>query len=634
MCGIIGFNQDDPALMKEMLKIQDHRGPDDKGFLNEKGITIGNNRLAIIDLSKAGHQPLANHDESCWIVYNGEVYNFEHLKTSLEKKGYKFHSKTDTEVIVNAYTEYGEHCLQYLNGDFAFAIYDKKQKRIFVARDRMGVKPLYYYFKKGKFAFASEIKTLLKDPEIKPELNKEALQTFMALRYNAQEQTLFNDIKKLLPGHCAFFDLKTQKLSIQKYWDAWTTEESKESESVLAVHLRHLFEQSVRRRLISDVPLGAYLSGGIDSSAIVGMMRKVEGKHAEINTFSVGFGYGEGIDELPYAKTVAETFNTNHKEIIVKSSLVKTLPEIIWHTDEPMADPALIPVFELSKEAKQDVTVVLTGEGGDELFAGYEQYKLLPRLRKLRLPKVINEKIIPRTVKAIPKPILNKFFKYAQALGEEGIARFIRVLNAKNDAEGLLEIVAIFDHLERKQLFLEDPEKDTVEKFVLSHFKSTNLVKNLLNFDQKAQLPENFLMKTDKMTTAHSLEGRVPFLDHEFVEYANRIPIRLKIKGNQEKYIFKKAMHDILPKQIFERKKQRFYVPIDLWIKQDLKDEVKNVLSPEYIKQQKIFHPIYIQKIWRNYNDSPLFYARQIWNLMTFQMWYQIYIEQSLKIKN
>ncbi|MBI5391925.1 asparagine synthase (glutamine-hydrolyzing) [Candidatus Woesearchaeota archaeon] len=634
MCGICGFNYEDKTLMRKMIHVQSHRGPNDQGIFLDKGITLGNNRLAIIDISKKGHQPMASKDENAWITFNGEIYNFKFIREQLEKKGYKFNSNSDTEVLINAYTEYGTELLKVINGDFAFCIYDEKKKKLFLARDRLGIKPLYYYYKDGKFIFASEIKTIVESEEVKREVDYNALDYYLTCRYNWGEKTLFKNIYRVLPGHQLIFDVKTKQLKKSKYWELFTEEAMQDNENTIANHVRYLFEKSVQRRLMSDVPLGAYLSGGIDSSAVVGMMRKIQGKQAEINTFSVGFGNKE-IDELPYAKIVAEAFNTNHKEVIVKSDLVKTLPEIIYHTDEPIADPALIPTYVLSKQAKKDVTVILTGEGGDELFAGYEQYKILPMVRKIKLPNIMTQKILPSIIKKMPKQILNKFFKYAESLGEEGINRFIKVVNAKNDAAALLEIVAIFDEQEKKEVYTDKAKgqiKTDIIKEINTYFKTKDKVKNLTYFDTKVQLPENFLMKTDKMTSAASLEGRVPFLDHELVEYAAKIPSNLKLHGTNEKYIFKKAVQDILPKQILERKKQRFYVPIDQWIKNDLKDEVKNLLDEKQIKQQGIFKYSYIQKIQKNYANSPLFYARQMWNLITFQIWYNIYIEQTTKV--
>ncbi|MFH1439615.1 MAG: asparagine synthase (glutamine-hydrolyzing), partial [Candidatus Woesearchaeota archaeon] len=362
MCGICGFNSENKELIRKMAAVIKYRGPDQSGFYLDANISLGHRRLSIIDLSKKGKQPMFNEDGSICIVYNGEVYNFKELRGDLERKGHKFYSNTDTEVIIHAYEEYGKKCVEYFNGMFAFAIYDSIKKEIFISRDRIGIKPLYYYIKDNKFAFASEIKSILEDKQIKRDVNLDALNKFITFRYIPEGETIFKNIYRLLSGHCISYDLKKNKIRIQKYWDLDISNKNilNKSEYYFKKRIRELLKDSVRKRLISDVPLGVYLSGGLDSSSVLAMMRDLN-HNDKIKTFSVGFEHDVIGNELKYAKKVSEYFKTDHKEFLIKSDVIKLLPKIIQHLDEPMSDPATIPNYVLSENAKKDVTVVLTG---------------------------------------------------------------------------------------------------------------------------------------------------------------------------------------------------------------------------------------------------------------------------------
>ncbi len=637
MCGIVGFNFEDKKLIKKMMDLIAHRGPDDKGVFSEEGVTFGHLRLSILDLSKNGKQPMQNKN-NLTIVHNGEVFNFKEIREGLEKKGYRFNSNTDTEVILNAYDAYGKDCLKLFNGQFAFVIYDPKKKIFFGARDRIGIKPFYYYNKDDKFIFSSELKGILVH-DIKKEVNRDSLNRFIANRYIAGPNTIMNDVKRLLAGHYFTYDLKSNEMKIEKYWDL-SYNVKNGAESYFVDTFRKGFQESVKRRMISDVPLGVYLSGGIDSSAIVGTMSQFTD---DIKTFSVGFGYGEEVDELKYAKEVSEKFDTDHKEFIVKSNLMKNLPKIIWHGDEPLADPASLPVYLLSENAKKHVTVVLTGDGGDELFAGYEQNKFLMLRNKLKyIPKPVRQ-LGAKSVEIVPEKILNHFFAYSSNIGKEGRKRFCNyATNIDNKAKAYFEIMGIFNDKERKELFTP---KTLSEIRLFSHMNrinkmhysdKTNYLNQILKYEVKEPLPENLLMKTDKATMPYSIEARVPFLDHKFVEFSSTIPPSLKlnkIKGG-DKYILKKAMQPILPSSIIKRRKQRFYVPIDLWLqKEDIKGMVDGLLDGKTIKSQGYFNNHAIEKIKKNYKDSKLFYARQMWSLLNFQIWNKLFIEEDVANK-
>jgi len=636
MCGIAGFNWDDKRLAVKMVSVINHRGPDSSGFYNDRNASLGHARLSIIDLSDKGKQPMSNEDGSIWISYNGEIYNFQEIRYELEKKGHKFVSHTDTETIIHAYEEYGTSCLDYFNGMFAFCIYDSNKKIFFIARDRIGKKPLYYYLNNGKFIFASEIKSILECSQVKRAVNLDALNNFISLRYNPIKETIFEGIERLFAGHYMIFDLKKHSMKIEKYWDFAVDEKFKKSKSFFSKELRELFKDSVRMRLISDVPLGVYLSGGIDSSAIVSMMSRINketGNDKPIKTFSVGFKYGDKVNELPFAKQVRDLFSTEHKEFLIEPDSIKALPKIIWHLDEPCADPALIPVFYLSEYAKKDITVILTGDGGDELFAGYDQYKFLTAANRLRfLPKSVRQNFLPSFINYVPDVVLDKFYKHSSNMGSEGVKRFSRFFSKiKDDKAGAYyELVSIFDDEERKQLVAEKKIRNIDYKEIgKTYFSDKNSFTNqLLRFDTKRLLPESYLMKTDRMTMAHSVEARVPFLDYRLVEFAFKIPPRYKLNGMQTKYILKQALHGYLPKNILQRKKQSFHVPVEEWVEKDLKHVFEEMLSEKLIKKQGYFDYSYVQKMFNGYKNSRLFYARQLWNLLSFQLWHRIYIEK------
>src|SRR3989344_73086 len=632
MCGITGFFglEDKPLLMKMTDKIE-HRGPDDFGYFTDRNICLGHRRLSIIDLSRRGKQPIFNENKDICVIFNGEIYNFKEIRKDLEKKGHRFRSDTDTEVIVHAYESYGDKCLALFNGMFAIALYDSKKKKILLARDRMGVKPLYFTFQNKVLYFASEIKALLENKRIRREINYRALHDFLTFRCNSTSETMFKGIYKLAPGYYLTYDTK-KNFVIERYWNLTVKPDNTLTELELKEKLYELMKDSVRMRLMSDVPLGAYISGGVDSGTILSLM--TEFSKEPVKTFSVGFGFEEEYNELNEAKFLADHFKTDHKEIIVEPETLGIIPKIVWHADEPMADPTSIPVYLLARETKPNVTVVLTGDGGDEQFGGYEQIKIMNLYNQYgnKIPGFV-KRIMPKIARSIPNKFLNKFFKYASELGEEGIKRFDRFLNSNTDAERYLELVSIFNDVEKNEAYSDDAVLKTssfklAEEIQNKYFTTDrDFLNQVLYLDTDKILAEDMLMKADKNTMAFAVEERVPFLDFRITELMASVPVNLKINNGVDKYLLRKAMQGRLPEQTVNRKKSRFFVPINRWLEGELMDVVKQVLSKQNIARGGVFNYNYVEKMFNNYNKSKLFYSRQLWCLLTFEVWRKMFIE-------
>lgn len=629
MCGIIGFNYEDKVFLKKALKEIRHRGPDYSGTFSDKNVSFGHARLSIIDLSKSGNQPMSNENRTIWVIFNGEIYNFKELKNNL-KNQHDFKSNTDTEILIHLYEEEGINMLSKLQGMFAFCIYDSKKKILFLARDRVGIKPIYYYNVNKKFIFCSEIKGILQNLEIKKQVNFNALSSFLTFRTNTQEETLFNNIKKLKQGNFLIYNLQNNKIKIQKYWDFYPNPKN-QNLNYFSSKLRELLEDSVRARLMSDVPYGMFLSGGVDSGIIACLMKKYSSN--QIKTFSVGFGDNE-YTETKEARFLAEKLNTDHHELLINESSVKHLPKIIYQADEPISDPTVIPTYLLSKYTKKYCTVILNGEGSDELFAGYPQYKFMKinNLLIKNFPKPI-KKQIPRILEKIPQNILNKGFKFASSLGEKGIERFSNFINSNMPSQQYLNQISIFNEQEQSELL---NKKINLYKKYNHYFKdsnSKNIITACQKLDFKEPMVEGLLMKVDKNTMAFSIEGRVPFLDHRIVELAWKIPSNLKLKLIiKDKKILRESVKNLIPKQTRKRKKRHFFVPINNWFKDELSSLKKELLDEKYIYKQKIFNHTYIKKIDKEFSKSRLFYSRQLWSLIVFQIWYKQYIENE-KIK-
>ena len=624
MCGIIGIynlKEDplDPFLLQKMTDILKHRGPDDSGIYIDKNVGLGHQRLSIIDLSAAGRQPMANKDKSIFIVYNGEIYNFRELRKVLENLGYKFKSKTDTEVILYSYQEWGEKCLEKFNGMFAFAIWDSRNQQFFLARDRLGEKPLYYYLDQEKFIFASEIKAILEDKDIKKEIDPQGMINYFSFGHSIAPDTIYQGIKKLLPGH--YLILKNGKIEIKKYWDVYFTEgKDDKGEQYYKEEIKKLFKKAVEERLISDVPLGVFLSGGIDSSAVVGMMAKCG--VSPIRTFSVGFNVaGTEFNELADARIVADYFKTEHHEVVLKElDLIDTLNKLVYHFDEPFGDAANFPIFYISQFAKKFVTVVLTGEGGDEVFWGYRRYVIEKHHQKLFfLNWLLKNNLLNRFIGLLPK--LRR------------IKKLIKTFPIKDDLLRYTNWLAFFSKEMINFLFQGgavgknyDPLKIYKEYFF--RYQSMDLLDKIIYLDQKILLPDCYLEKVDKASMAVGLETRPPFLDYHLVEFANSIPAKYKIKGIQTKYIFKEVVKDILPEQILKKKKHGFAVPTNLWFRGKLRDYLFEIIFDDRTKKRGYFNFKYIEKLYNDYQKGNQPFDPQLWLILNFELWHRQFIDK------
>ncbi|MBI4451029.1 asparagine synthase (glutamine-hydrolyzing) [Candidatus Woesearchaeota archaeon] len=621
MCGITGFyNFEDKVLLRRMMSAIQHRGPDDHGTYVDDHCSLGHLRLSIIDVS-GGKQPLSNEDGSVWIAFNGEIFNYQDLRIMLERKGHEFTTNSDTETIVHAYEEFGEKCAELLNGFFAFAIYDQNKKQLFLARDRLGVKPLYYAVQDDAFFFASEIKALLENKELPRAVNLDALHDYLSFRANTTAHTMFKGLKKLPPAHTML--VSKDGVRVKRYWSLKYAQ-SDVSEQETALHIQQLFHDSVQRRLMSEVPLGLWLSGGIDSSSVLAMM--AQSTSEPVKTFSVGFGTKDW-DELKYARLSAQHFNTDHEEVIINPDYAKLLPKLVWHLDEPMSDPTVIPTYLLSQHTKKKVTVVLTGEGGDETFGGYENYKLMLQHQRIRhFPRAIRS-LGAGVATKLPAAVLNRFFKYAGSLGEEGLLRMKRFAATNDEAEAYLAITSIFSEEEKQALYAETTKQTLAGTNTMNTWRERffadkqPLLNKLTNAEINTLLVDDLLMKVDKMSMAFGVEARTPFLDYRLVEYSAQIPSRFKIQHGVEKAILRKAMQPYIPKAIAERKKARFFVPIHEWFKGDLMDMAKDELAPAILRRQGFFEPTTVQRMFDRFDTSPLYYSRQLWSLLCFQLW-------------
>ncbi len=603
MCGIVGFNWEDEKTIKLLASLLEHRGPEQEGFHVGDGVSLGHKRLCILDLSLKGRQPLYNEDNTICITYNGEIFNFEGLRKDLLKAGHRFVSRTDTEVLVHGYEEWGTELLKRINGQFAFCIFDKKKNLLFIARDRLGIKPFYYYCDNRKFIFGSEMKVFLKS-DIKKEINKDALDFYLLFGNTPFEQSILEGVKKLPAAHYLIYDLPAKKIQkYERYWEVSFDEQIDCDENELKKQVAERLEESVRMQLISDVPLGAFLSGGVDSSIIVSIMRKYV---KELNTFSVRFDRPD-YNESHYAKIVSDKFQTIHHEIEFNAESVRDLiSELPYYYDEPFADSSMIPTCLVSRVAKKYVTVSLSGTGGDELFGGYEHYYQFHVLKKLNhLPAVIKY-LLSHSVEAanliLKKEVLNKlvtFFGPRQA-----------------------------DHIIYMQLFSymfrtkdESIAKLTPFDYLMKHFRYDNDFTNAMNYDIHEYLPDDLLVKEDRASMAVTLETRVPFLDHEFVEFASKIPPHFKIKTGQKKYILKKAFSTVLPKEILHRPKQGFGVPLNHYFRSELKDyiygEIFNFDEFDYYDKNLL------KGFWEKHQSKSSDYSRLFWSILMFNLWFK-----------
>lgn len=615
-----------------------HRGPDDFGlYLNFDTshsapspmpwhVGLGHQRLSIIDLSEAGHQPMSNEDGSVWITYNGEIYNFKELRQDLEKRGHRFKSNTDTEVIIHGYEEWGLNCLDKLNGMFAFGIWDNRNQILVLARDRFGIKPLYYCIYDKGIAFASEIKSLLQFPQIPKQVNLDGIPRYLTFLWVPDPETLFKDIFKLPPGHYAVF--KDGKLIIQQYYDLMFEEIGPDDEKYYIGRLVEILRRSVKRHLISDVPLGIFLSGGIDSSSLLALTANQSNR---VTTYTVGFGsealkYEIVPDDVKYARRVAGLFPTDYNEIILNPDVVSLLPKLIWHLDEPVADPAVIASYLICKSAKEKLTVLLSGMGGDEVFAGYPRH-LGSRIASIynTIPGTIRNHIINPIVTLFPGQkggILRGFYRNAK--------KFIRSASLPFE-EQYVGFCSYYDQNELQLVLTNDLRFNPGEKHLayLEKVKYLHNINRMLYLDLKTFLPCLNLTYTDKTSMAASVEVRVPFLDRELVEFSAKIPPKFKLNHFARKYIFKKAMKGILPKEIIHRKKAGFGAPIRSWLwLTELRAMIRDFLSEENIRKRGLFNYPEVKKIIEDGFSGKEDNSLRIWAFLTFELWLRTFIDR------
>ncbi len=619
ICGVYNMQSEEPVLqglIEQMVELVAHRGPDDRGVYLDGNLGLGFTRLSIIDLD-GGHQPMCNETEDIWIVFNGEIWNFKTLRQELLEKGHHFRTNSDTETIVHAYEEYGVDCIGHLHGMFGLAIWDQPRKRLLLARDRVGKKPLYYTCVDGNLIFASEIKSLLRHPRVKREVDVQALADFLSVRYVPGPATLFANIYKVLPGHWLLCE--NGAMREECYWD-FTFGEREEEHSVemyLEGIQRHI-TRAVQERMMADVPLGAMLSGGVDSSIITGVMSQLTAK--PVKTFAVGFDV-PGFSELPYARLVSEHFGTEHHELVVQGSdLTKYWPLLTWHRDEPVSEPSDLGVYLISKLAREHVKVVLSGEGGDELFAGYPKY-IVDRIAKYYhlLPAGMRDGMITPLLSRLPYS-LRKLKMAGRVLSEPAPQRWMSWFGVFN---GQLKN----DLLSENTKASVDNDASRAFQRWLEHNQQPDNLSSMLYLDTKIWLPDNLLMKGDKMTMAASLESRLPLLDHKLIEYAASIPSHMKVKPFQAKYLLKRAYADFLPRPILTRKKMGFNVPNGVWFREGQRYIITQLLLSERARSRGFLNNECVATILRDHLEGRTQYTNQLFILASLELWFRVFID-------
>jgi asparagine synthase (glutamine-hydrolysing) len=630
MCGICGiFYRDstrhvDPATLAGMNQQISHRGPDDDGFHVEANIGLAMRRLSIIDVA-TGHQPITNEDENLWIVYNGEIYNHRELRSELEAKGHRYRTRSDTESIVHLYEEYGRECVQRLRGMFAFAIWNRREQSLFIARDRLGIKPLYYYYDGQTLLFGSEIKTILSHPGVKAEFNESTLREYLAFGYVTGEETMFRNIRKLLPGHTLELD-GAGRLEIQQYWDLEFREDSeRRPRDYYVKSYREMLEQCVSSHLMSDVPLGMFLSGGLDSSTIAAIATKL--RREPIETFAVGYGEEE-FSELRYARQVAEHIGSKHREVrMSREDFFQALPLLTWHEDEPIVWPSSVSLYFVARLARERVTVVLTGEGSDETLAGYARYVFTLKNSNMDgayrsvMPGILRG-MVRRGIHNSPLPA---------GLHRKLDHTFLARDGASWESCYFDNIRCAFCAHQQDELLTENAKAQSASAYAGSmqhwNYSSGNVLKRLLYTDIKTYLVE-LLMKQDQMSMAASVESRVPFLDHKLVEFAATIPAEYSIDGLAGKAILKSAAEDLLPHDIIYRKKMGFPTPWAYWLAGPQLDELQKMLLEPRSLQRGFFKKAAMERMFAEHRAGRRDHGNRIWRLLTLETWQRVFIDR------
>ncbi len=617
MCGIAGFvnlqcsQEQADHLIDAMCQVIRHRGPDDQGTWAEQGTALGMRRLSIIDLA-GGHQPIFNETKDVLVVFNGEIYNYKELKATLEERGHRFQTQSDTEAIVHAYEEYGDVCPQYLRGMFAFAIWDKRRQRLLLARDRFGKKPLNYYWDGQRLIFGSEIKSIL-EAGIPREMDVIALDEFLLYRCVPTPLTLFKDVKKLPAAHILIYE--HGQISIKRYWELSFEPTCYDDEATAIEHTLALLKDAVQVRLMSEVPLGAFLSGGVDSSIVVALMSQMMSQ--PVKTFSIGFEEDE-YNELPYARQVAKQFSTDHHEFFVKSDLVTILPQLVWAYDEPFGDSSMLPTYYVSKLAREHVTVALSGDGGDEIFGGYEQYQREYLIHRIPLPLRIalgyGSKLLPDGVR-----------------GKKRLGTWLREYGMRS-----IESDMLFPDHARSAFYLPEAfervrQHDPFERRLSDYrrFQHLDPTARMQCVDVRHYLADDILVKVDKASMFNSLETRAPLLDQYLAQYVASLQPSVRLHNGQAKYLLKRIAGMLLPDEILHRPKRGFAIPLSHWFHEDLNDYARSVLDSAQARQRGIFDPGFIQKLLEP--DAPQHFVNHgsnIWCLLCLELWFQTYLDQ------
>ncbi len=623
MCGIAGrfnFRTGAPVVPRAITAMCDllaHRGPDGSGLHVDGALGLGHRRLAVIDVSDAGRQPMTD-GHGLWITFNGEIYNFLLLRSELEGHGHRFCTATDTEVILAAYRQWGADALSRLRGMFALALWDTRDRTLLLARDRVGKKPLYYRLDRDGLAFASEPKAFLAEPGFVPSPNPAALQHYLSLQYVPAPLSAFAGVERLEPGHRLV--VRDGRLTTARYWDLQYVPKQAIDEREALGELRRRLAEAVRLRLISDVPLGAFLSGGLDSSIVVALMAEA----GRVQTFSIGF-HESRYNELPYARQVADRFATDHHEYVVTPDAVALLPKLVWHYNEPFADSSAVPTFYLAEVTRRTVTVALNGDAGDENFAGYDRYRANRLAARLdHLPRPLRA-ALGGLGRALPAP--------ADWPGLRRAARFLQTAPLSRErryAEWMLH----FDWAQKQELctrdFLDAADRPS-EDWIVGRFRGSQASEFLdatLGVDVHTYLPDDLLVKVDIATMAHGLEARSPFLDHELMAFAATLPVDLKLRGGTQKYLLKQLARTLLPAPLIDRPKQGFGVPIDVWFRRELRDLAHDVLLGSAARARGYFRHDVVERLLAEHVAGTRAWHAQLWNLLMFELWHQTFIDR------
>jgi asparagine synthase (glutamine-hydrolysing) len=628
MCGIAGFAEREAgtsgqgcsreqafALVHAMCGVIRHRGPDDEGIHAAPGLGLGMRRLSIIDLS-TGHQPMHNETSDVWVVFNGEIYNYRELRRELEAQGHRFVTESDTETIVHAYEEWGTSAFSRLRGMFGIALWDARSGELFLARDRAGIKPLYYAETSGGLYFGSELKSLLVSGGISRELSPEALDHYLSFLYTPGDQSIFSGVRKLPPGH--YLRWHHGEATIVRYWQIATSEPFAGSEDEAAAQLHDVLAEAVRLHLLSDVPLGAFLSGGVDSSLVVALMAEATNK---VTTFSIGFDEPE-YDELPYARAVAEHFGTDHHEFVVRPDALSILDALVWHFDEPFADPSAIPTWYVSEIARRHVTVVLSGDGGDELFGGYDRYLPHPRVAAFdRVAIPAKQQIAAAIWPLLPHGARGK--NYLRHVSQDEDGRYV-------------DSIAFFQPDEKNALLSSDVraalnghEAGRASLGRFQRFSALPHHSRMMRFDFETYLPEDVLTKVDRMSMAHSIESRVPLLDNNVIDFAATLPASFKIRKGRRKHILKRAAARLLPSEILDRRKQGFGVPIGAWFRGNLRELFHDILLSARTRARGYFEPAFVERIVKEHLSGTRDHSMRLWQLLVFELWHRQYLDDA-----